>query len=64
MTGRWSNARQGVIDAVRAVIISEGCTYAISELEEVDKAVAVRNLLDDEVFHFGKVDSVSCFLAN
>lgn len=60
MTGRWSNARQGVIDAARALIISDGCTYALPELEGAVKATAVENLLEGEVFHFG--DSVSYFL--
>ena len=62
MTNRWSNARQGVIDTVRASVISEGCTYAISELEAADKAAAVRELLDNEVFHFGKGNLVGGFL--
>ena len=62
MTNRWSNARQGVIDTARASIISKGCAYAISELEAADKATVVGELLDNEVFHFGKGNLVSGFL--
>ena len=61
MTNRWSNARQGVIDNVRMSIVSKGCTYAILGLEGADKAATVKSLLDDEVFHFGKANSVSDF---
>ena len=63
MTNRWSNAHQGVIDNMRMSIVSEGCTYAILGLEGADKAAAVKSLLDNEVFHFGKANSVSDFLA-
>jgi len=59
MTKRWSNARQSVIDVARVLIVSKGCTYAIAGLEKVEKAVAVKKLLNDEVFHFGKDKLVS-----
>ena len=62
MTNRWSNAHQGVTDTARAFIISEGCTYKISGLEEADTAAAVKKLLDDGIFHFGKANSVCDFL--
>ena len=61
MAGRWSGARQGVIETARAVIASKACTYGISGLEGEDRVVAVRKLLDDESFHFGKATSVSNF---
>lgn len=59
MTNRWSVARQGVIDAARALIISKGCTYAVSKLAEADRAVEVAKLLDSDAFHFGKTSLVS-----
>lgn len=61
MTGRWSNACQGVIDAARALVVSEHCTYGISELGVPEMATAVEKLLDGEVFHFGRTTSVGDF---
>jgi len=61
MTGRWSNARQGAIDAARALLTSKECTYKISELGVPEKAAAVEKLLDGEAFHFGKATSVGDF---
>ena len=41
------------------LILSARCTYGISELrEKADKAAAVAKLLQDEMFHFGKTNSV------
>lgn len=62
MMGRWSNARQSVIDAARALVTSKECTYAMSGLKEVEKAAAARELLDNDAFHFGRANSVSYFL--
>lgn len=59
MTGRWSNARQSVINAARELVVSARCKYGISELgEKADKATAVAELLQGEAFHFGKTNSV------
>ena len=61
MTNRWSNACQGMIENVRASIVSEGCMYTMSGLEGPDMATAVGRLLDDKTFHFGKANLVSGF---
>jgi hypothetical protein len=59
MTGRWSNARQSVINAARELVLSARCKYGVSKLgETADKAAAVAELLQGEAFHFGKTNSV------
>jgi len=59
MANRWSGARQSIIDTARMLIVSEGCTYGISGLEQEEKAATVAGLLYKDTFHFGKGSSVS-----